>query len=137
MSIFTDIGKNFDYAVALAPVAVTTTQTSSAIDLNGAMDVLVLVEAGAGTINSTDKLTFTCTEGATSAAADACASGQYSGVDSWDLALDITGDKNKFYQFQFKPTQRYMKVVATVAGSFSAIVGIHVMFTKRNQPASA
>jgi hypothetical protein len=136
-----DLVSNFDYTTAIEPASYTSTQTSSAIDLRGEKEVLVIVDVGAITTGEAGKyFTFTVTEGATSAAADAVATTQYRVADSWDRILndDDASEGGQVYAFQFIPTERYMKVVATATGSTpSAVFGVSVLTTGRHQPQSS
>lgn len=137
--MFKDIVKNFDYTTAISPASYTSTQTSSAIDLRGVKEVLVVVDVGAITTGAAENyFTFTVTDGATSAAADAVDSTQYRVADSWDRILndEDANEGRQTYAFQFLPDVRYMKVVATATGSPSAVFGVTVLTTKRSGPAS-
>ena len=138
MSIFTNITSVFKDVQAFAPATLSTTQTSSAIDLDQVMDAWVEVNVGAGTISGSNTLTFKVQECATSGGTyvDMAAS-QYQVANAWNMVLDNTSYQSTISKFQIKPTQRYIKTVATVAASFSAIVGITVHYSKRVQPAQA
>ena len=136
-----DLVKNFDYTTAIEPAAYTTTQTSSAIDLRGVTEVLVIVDVGAITTGEAGKyFTFTVTDGATSAAATAVAATQYRVADSWDRVLndEDANEGGQVYAFQFLPDSRYMKVVATATGTTPSMVfGVSVLTKKRHGPASS
>jgi hypothetical protein len=127
---------NLDPIQHFAPQTLTTTASSTAVDALGVESILITVNVGAGTINSTDSSTWTVTEGATSAAADAVAASQLAAVDSWDYLLDITGDQNTVKQFQFYPSKRYYKITHTRASSFSALVGVTAHHAMLHQPSS-
>lgn len=136
--MYKDIVKDYDYKVSIASASITATTTGSEIDLQGAIDVKVLIPVGiVTTADATHYFTFTVTQCATSGGSfTAAATTQYHVADSWDRVINATTEGSALYAFQFKPTKRYMKVVATETSTGQAIFGAYVEFTKRHEPGS-
>jgi len=137
--MYKDLVHNFDYIVGITPIDRTATVTGSEIDLLGAIDVLIIVSIGAVAIADATKLfTFTVTQCATSGGTfAAAATTQYMVADSWDRIINATTEADAVKAFQFKPTLRYIKVVATETGAAQATFGAVVVYNKRSQPASS
>ena len=136
---FKDLCHNFDYGLSIIGADITATTTGEAIDLTGITDVMVLISVGNVAIADASNLfTFTVTECATAAgtyvAADAS---QYDTSDSWDRIINATTEEETIYAFNFFPTSRYMRVVATETGTFNGIIGAVVLKYGRHEPESA
>jgi len=136
---FKDLCHNFDYGLSIAGASITATTTGDAIDLNGITDVMVLVSVGAvATADASNYQTFTVTECATAAGTYVAAgTSQYSTSDSWDRIINATTEENDIYAFNFFPTERYIRVVATETGTTEAIFSANVIKYGRHQPESA
>jgi len=137
---FKDLCHNFDYGLSIVPAAtLTATTTGEAIDLNGITDVMVVVPVGViATADASNLFTFTVTECATADGTYAAAeTTQYSTSDSWDRILNATTEGSDIYAFNFFPTLRYIRVVATETGTASAFFSASVLKYGRHQPESA
>jgi len=136
---FKDLCHNFDYGLSIIGADHTATATGEEIDLLGITDVMVLISVGNVAIADASNLfTFTVTECATSGGTFVAAgTTQYSTSDSWDRIINATTEEEDIYAFNFFPTKRYIKVVATETGTAQAIFSANVIKYGRHQPESA
>jgi hypothetical protein len=132
-----DIARQFDYFTSCAYADRTATITGSEVNITGAKEVLVLVYVVSNTTSDASNLfTFTVTEAsATGGSFSAAASTAYDPVDSWDRLINATTETG-LYAFNFKPTQPYIKVVATETGTAQVAFSAHVLITGIHQPES-
>lgn len=135
MQTIRDLNANVQAICALAPAATTATRVGLGIDISPGESLMFTVNVGAvTTINDTDKITFTVKSSDTNdeSTASAVDSDAYIGPrdqdgTTWARVLNASfDDASRAYQFGVinKGTgKRYFFLVATVAASFSAILG--------------
>jgi hypothetical protein len=114
-------------AQSIAPVSATSTKTGAGVDMQGYGAALISFSTGVlTTANSTDKLTVTLQED------DDVAFGTVGTVAAADMIgtpptiNDSATQASKTFTFGYIGKKRYIRVLATVAASFSGLIGANV-----------
>lgn len=128
-----DLIHNVRATQAMNPITYSATTNGTTVDTQGFESltfVLAVGTNGGNAFSTTDKVTFTVEEGDQSDASDmaAIATGDYLAAErqdgtTWDRILDAAGDDQEMYSIGVQlNTKRYKRVVATEAGTVSAVI---------------
>jgi len=110
-----------------APIAVTSTGTSDAVNLADANSLMLLVDVGSFDFGTDDNLSLSLLE------SDELASG-YTDVAAADMIepeagtvakiLDAAGDKNAVHAIHYKGSKKFVKLKYTEAGTVEVVLGV-------------
>ena len=129
-----DLHNNIEIASLLDPIAVSTTQTITDIDLAGwesaELEFSIGLDAGSGVSashkivwvlsDSPDGTTYTAVEDADMLGVSDISSGTI-------LTIDDPSEDNTLYHFGYVGGQRYLQLVGTVTGTISMPIGINLI----------
>lgn len=117
-----DITNKLAQCLALSPVSVTASTTSSLIDTKGfeALDVQFVIGAMTG-VSAAKTFTLSLEESDTTAAADFTAVAAANTVDNAaSILIDDIDEDDKVYNMGYIGTKRYVRAKITVAGAITA-----------------
>jgi len=129
-----DLHNNGDYVSLLDPVAVSTTQTITDIDLAGFNSAELIIAAGvdAGSgLSSSHKIVFVLSDSDDGTTYTAVEDDDMLGVSDISsgtiLTIDGTDEDATTYHFGYVGGQRYLHLVGTVTGTISMpmYIGLH------------
>jgi hypothetical protein len=117
----------------------TATQTGTAVDITGMAGTAISLVLYTGTLtlaDATNLMTFSVTQGTTSAAATAVDAAQLDPIGGWGYLLNATTQSDNFYVINFivKPDMDWVKVTGTETGTFQGIFGVAVEFETKTSP---
>lgn len=125
-----DLHNNIEVTALLDPIAVSTTQTITDIDLAGynSCEIVIHVGVDGSGLDGSNKIVFTLKDspdGTTyTAVEDADMLGVSDITSGTILTLDATDEDNAVYHFGYVGGQRYLELVGTVTGTISLPTGI-------------
>ncbi len=129
-----DLHNNIDITSLLDPIAVSTTQTITDIDLAGSNAVEIVIAAGldAGTgLSSSHKIVFVLSDSPDGTTYTAVEDADMLGVSSISsgtiLTIDATDKDETTYRFGYVGGQRYLQLVGTVTGTISMPMSISLV----------
>lgn len=122
-----DLHNNIDITSLLDPIAVTTTQTITDIDLagNNAVELVIAagVDGGGVGLDGSNKIVFVLSDsddGTTYTAVEDADMLGVSGISSGTiLTIDATDEDSLTYHFGYIGGKRYLQLVGTVTGTIS------------------
>lgn len=117
-----ELHNNAVHKTLLAPVTVSATGQSAAIDMQGHRWAELIFSVGDFTFTGTNKITLSIQEADESDFSDAAAPSDYDapGATSGVVAtLDASAEKEKSYRVGYIGTKRYARLVYTIGGTVS------------------
>jgi len=130
-----DLHNNIEVASLLDPIAVSTTQTITDIDLAG-FDSAELIfsiglDGGGVGLDANNKIVFVLSDGDDGTTYTAVEDADMLGVEDISsgtiLTIDSTDEDNAVYHFGYVGGQRYLQIVGTVTGTISIPISINVV----------
>ena len=133
---------NMDVAESIPLTQYTATETGTALDTWGMLDVMVYIPIGrVAAADATHYFTFSFEESDTFGGVyTSVASANIINIDSWDMIINATTEKESFHPVQIRRTKRWLKVIATesAGGAADADFGAYIVQpTDRHQPQSS
>ena len=130
-----DLHNNIEVASLLDPIAVSTTQTITDVDLAGydSAELIISVGADGGGVglDSSNKIVFVLSHSDNgtdyTAVEDADMLGVSDITSGTILTVDATDEDSTVYHFGYVGGQRYLQLVGTVTGTISIPIGINVV----------
>ena len=127
-----DLHNNIEVTALLDPIAVSTTQTITGIDLKGynSCEVVFHVGVDGSGLDGSNKIVWVMSDSPNGTDWTAVETADMLGVTVTSgiiLTLDATDEDNAVYHFGYVGGQRYIQLVGTVTGTISLPTGITII----------
>lgn len=130
-----DLARDLTSTQILAPVTLSATTTTSAVDVTNAHGKNILIEIDIGVVSAADAtnlMTFKITQSSDASTYTDLPTAQYDVMASWDKIINATTEGSTKYRFNIQLSTGYysIKLVGTETGTFSGHASASVIFVE-------